>query len=303
MLYLFFIVFKFFSLFSSSIFSQIVFKETVHGGVKRKFAYQIPQNAKKDAVVFVLHGGGGDISRVRSITRYKFEELSDSYGYILVYPEAYKNHFNDGRTGLSYESFRKNIDDISFFRYIIDYLKNKERLIIKKIYFTGISNGGLMSFRVACEMEEVDKIAVVVATMPYEVYNNCKRKREISVFMITSTKDPLMPYEGGYVSGPFGVKKLGKVISAEDSYNFWVYKNNCDSEEIINEYQDEHDKDIKLIKKKRYNKKSKVYFYILLNAGHTWPGGVQYLPVWVVGKTTSLFDASDEIIKFFFDKI
>ena len=290
-------------IYSSISFSQVITTEVVHNGIKRKFAYHIPQNKKIDSVVFVLHGGGGDIKKIRSLTKYKFEALSDSYGYVLVYPQGYKNHFNDGRTGLNYDSFKKNIDDIGFFRYILNYLKNNKNLKIEKVYFTGISNGGLMSYRAACEMDEVDKIAPVVATMPYELYNSCKRKKELSVMIIASTKDPLAPYQGGYISGPFGVKKLGKVVSAIESYNFWVFRNNCRGEEVINEYQDEYNKDIKLIKKLRYCEKSKVYLYTLINAGHTWPGGTQYLPVWVVGKTASIFDASEEIISFFFDKI
>ncbi len=296
------LIFLFFLSSSLGIFCQINEIKIKHNGIERSFLYYLPKLSDKADYIglfFILHGGGGNARKILSLTEEKFNKFSEKYKYIAVYPEGYKNHFNDGRKNLQWEAFKKNIDDVGFFKEIIIWFKKNIKNINDNIYFAGISNGGMMSFKAGCEMENVKGIASVSANLPKHLYGKCDIKGNPVIVIILNTRDPLMPYNGGEITGPFGARKLGNVVSAKETYDFFLGKKGCVSE-TEQEFEDPYDKGMKVIKYRSLCN-SKILFYSVIGGGHTWPGGRQYLSPLIIGKTTSAIDASEEIVKAFFE--
>ena len=166
-----------------------------------------------------------------------------------------------------------------------------------------MSNGAMMSFRCGCELAgKISAIAPVAGNIPLSLYTNCRPVRALSLLAINGTKDPFMPYEGGEVTGPLGRRKIGKVLSAEESSRFWVKRDSCISEPVISMEDDKDPADGTRIEKRAYYGgigNSEVILYTVREGGHAWPGGYPYLGEWIIGKTSRDIDACSEIWEFF----
>ena len=176
---------------------------------------------------------------------------------------------------------------------ISDYKIPKHR-----VYAAGISNGGFFAQKLAVKIpEQIRGIATVAATMPVTLSTLQSLKKPIPVMLIHGTDDPLVPYEGGDVRA--GAK--GPILSARDSVVKWAQLNNCSSEPEITHLPNRID-DSTHIHVERYgscNENAEVILFVVEGGGHTWPGGWQYFPERIIGKTTANMDASEEIIAFF----
>ena len=104
-------------------------------------------------LIFVLHGGGGSASSMELLTRGAFNRIADREGAIVVYPEGVDRHWNDGRD-LPETAARENIDDVGFILALIEEVARQYSLDRGRIFSTGISNGGFMSMRLACDAAE-----------------------------------------------------------------------------------------------------------------------------------------------------
>lgn len=246
-------------------------------------------------LIISLHGGGGEIDSNLKLSKGKLLELKEKYKFFLLLPEGYKNHWNDGR---NYDKNISSINDVEYLKNLIKYTIENFPINRDKIYIFGISNGGMMSFRFACESPEwIDGFATIAATMPKNLLNDCNPYKKLKIMMIHGTKDPFVPYEGGQVKILF--KERGEVLSFEKTLDFWVSKNKCSTEKVEKEIlKSPLEKTYTEIQK--FNcKEKKIIVYKVLNGGHTWPGGLSYLPEWYIGKTTKVFSAEEEIIEFF----
>lgn len=128
-------------------------------GAERAFRYYLPEHAKGVVLpmVLVLHGGGGDPKRIEKHSR--FTQMAEHSGsFIVVYPKAVKKHWNDGQNAL-----KGGVDDVAFLSRLIDIVPRVEK---GEVYAAGMSNGGLMVQRLACEIpRKLAGIAVVSTTM------------------------------------------------------------------------------------------------------------------------------------------
>jgi polyhydroxybutyrate depolymerase len=166
-----------------------------------------------------------------------------------------------------------------------------------------MSNGAIMSYRLACELtEKITAIAPVAGNMPQKLYPSCSPSRPISVLAINNVNDPLMPFAGGNITGPFGWKKLGKVLSADESVRFWARHNNCSLSPVITYEPDKDKTDDTRVRKEDYNNGkagTEAILYAIEGGGHTWPGGYQYMNKRIIGKTSRDIDANEVIWDFF----
>jgi polyhydroxybutyrate depolymerase len=166
-----------------------------------------------------------------------------------------------------------------------------------------MSNGAIMSYRLACELsDKIAAIAPVAGNIPQNILMKCSPSRPVSVLAINGTKDPLVPFNGGDVTGPFGQKKLGKVLSVQESVRFWVKYNNCSATPVVTYEPNRDTEDGTLVRKEAYTNgrnDTEVVLLIIENGGHTWPGGYQYLGKGIVGKTSYDINADEIIWKFF----
>jgi polyhydroxybutyrate depolymerase len=280
----------------------------IHDDLKRTFHIHKPSFYDKSIplpLVIALHGRGGNGESMILVTRKGFDRLADKDGFIVVYPDGIELNWNDGRADeeANDRAHRENIDDVGFISALIDFMIKDYNINPKRVYVTGISNGAILSYRLACELShKITAIAPVDGNIPYLYSNNCTPSRPVSVLAINSVNDPLVPFDGGEIYGHFHKLKLGRVLSANESTEFWAKINKCSSVPVSNEEPDRDPRDGTRVTSKEYTNGidgTDVILYTVHGGGHTWPGGFQYLPAWIIGKTSRDIDANKVIWSFF----
>jgi polyhydroxybutyrate depolymerase len=230
-----------------------------------------------------------------------FNALSDKEGFVIVYPRGYENGWNDGRGAPGIKSQAENIDDVAFISSLIDNLILDLNIDKKMVYATGISNGGIMSNRLGCELsDKIAAIASVAGNIPQKTVSSWSPSRAVSVLIISGTEDPVVPFNGGDVS-PLSLK-LGKVISVADTVKFWVSKDGCPVTPETEQLPHLNANDNTLTVIESYpgcRDGTEVALYKVIGGGHTWPACLQYMPEKVVGRTSRDFSATEIIWQFF----
>jgi polyhydroxybutyrate depolymerase len=277
------------------IFSTAYADKITVDGIERTYVLHVPESVSNPVpLVFALHGGGGTGRRMNKLTG--FNKVSDEHGFIVCYPDAVEKHWNDGRKVTQSHKNGVEVNDVKFISLLIDTLESKYNIDSARIYVCGISNGGMMSFRLGCELNsKIAAIAPVAISMSEYLYNSCKPDKPVPLMYIFGNEDPLVPYEGGSIK--FG---RGEVVSVENTLAFWGKNNDCSDKPVVTAIDKEDDDTY--VKKFMFSgatQRNEIVFYLIYGGGHTWPGGLQYLPKLLVGRTSEEFNASEEIWKWF----
>ena len=278
-------------------------RELKVNNLEREYWIHLPAKNKSPVnlpIVFILHGGGGKGYAMAGLTHYRFNELSDRYNFIAVYPQGIDKSWNDGRTDPISGSIKKKIDDLSFFKEMINQLEKDFEADRSRVFATGISNGGIMSFYLACKLQNTFRaIAPVTANIGKEVQGICERKMNTGLILFNGTSDPLVPYNGGQVT--VAGKARGAVTSTADSMRIWSINNSCSGKTTEKELPDTKDDqtNITKIEFKNCSFGNSIYHYRINGGGHTWPGGRQYLPKKIIGTVTEEINAADLIWEYF----
>jgi polyhydroxybutyrate depolymerase len=263
------------------------------GGVQRRYLLHVPPDRKPGApapLIFVLHGGGSSPENASTVD---IPQFSDGKGFLVVYPEGLTRGWNDGRDIPG----RAKPDDVAFFAAMIDELVRTTNVDPKRIYATGMSNGGFMSFRLACDLaDKLAAIAPVAGSMSEGSFATCKPERPISVLMINGTDDPLVHWEGGPVA-----RGNGRSEPVPKVAEFWRKIDGCATELQRGDVPDRDPNDGSTVRYERCAARDgvEVINYIVTGGGHTWPGGRSYAPKSLVGNLNRDFDASEVIVEFF----
>ena len=273
--------------------------EFLFEGRERSYELYVPESARPNPdVLFVLHGGGGNPARMMSLTYGAFDRLADAHGFLVVYPAGVDEQWNDGREVPNSEAHEQKINDAGFLLAIQDRLRAD--FGASKTYFTGISNGGFMSFRMGCEhSDRVDGVAPITANISVFLSSRCRPTR-VPILVINGTEDPLVPYDGGFVK-VLG-RERGQIISTDDSIRLWLSHNGCaapaDFEASETKALDSQD-DGTVARRFRFPCSTPVELIRIEGGGHTWPRGLPYLPEFMVGRVSQEIDASAEVVNFF----
>jgi polyhydroxybutyrate depolymerase len=198
------------------------------GGRTRRYILHVPpghDTTKQVALVMVLHGATQSPESAERMSR--MSELADKNDFIAVYPsgtgpdaEAKVPTWNAGAC-CAYAMTNK-VDDVGLLRALIDHLQQTENVDPKRIYVTGISNGGMLSYRLACELSgKIAAIAPVEGAQDVE----CTPTGRVSVLVFHGTDDHLVPFNGG--STPFQMGSKRKDNSVAGAISFWVKKDGC----------------------------------------------------------------------------
>jgi polyhydroxybutyrate depolymerase len=236
-------------------------------GRNRFFKVHLPLGytvQKEYPVVFVFHGGGGNPDNIEKTT--DFSAKADKEGFIVVYPYGTGSFPKKLLTWNTWDccgyADKKNIDDVSFIKKVLEIIKTKYSVNQNMIFATGLSNGGMMCYLLACEMpDQFAAVAPVAATMFDE--NQCTANSEISMIIFNSIDDKHIPYEGGI--GDESIVKVEK-MPVEKVVNFWVNKFNC---VLLNKTEVSSYNKIDYMNKKG----TEIIFYKMMGGGHSWPGG------------------------------
>lgn len=187
-----------------------------HDGVERSFLLHVPASYAGDQLVPLvldIHGLGGTAAYQKSTSGWLAK--SDEKGFLVVHPQGLTNSWNGG--GCCGDSFAKQVDDEGFLRAIVDKLKQEGCVNPKRVYATGLSNGGAVAHLLACRAADV-----FAATAPISMSNRtdpCEPGRGISVTMFRATGDELVPYES-----------TAKAIGALEDFERWKVRNECQGE-------------------------------------------------------------------------
>jgi polyhydroxybutyrate depolymerase len=266
-------------------------------GRTRSYILHLPRGfspAKTYPLVLVFHGGMGTGARIQQSTR--FDAKADANGFIAVFPDGVGNHWNDGRG-----TANPDVDDVGFVRQLIASLKSRLPIDSRRIYATGISNGGKFSMRLACELADV--LAAVgsdIGPMPTNLLPTCKPARPIAILGIQGGADPLIPIAGGALRESPRFGRGGRVESAASTMTFWAKANGCDQRPAF-EREPPRVNDGTGVDKYTYAgcaRGAPVVYYIVQGMGHAWPPHQGQIPR-ITGATSNNLNATDVIWDFF----
>jgi len=280
--------------------AQTVARRLAVHGTDRTYRLHLPPGLARDgtaALVLAFHGGGGDGARMEGLTR--FSALADRMGFVVAYPDGVGHNWNDGRDGGFSEAHRLRSDDVGFISALIDTLVAELKVDPGRVFATGISNGAIFSHYLAAHLAgRVAAIATVAGSIAEPFAREFAPAAPVSVFMIQGTRDPLVPYSGGGVARG----RRGSVIGTEASAGLWARSDGITTEPESGELPDTDPADGCRVRWRRWTGGmggTEVWLYTLEGAGHTWPGGPQYLPRLIVGRVCRDFDGSFAIWDFF----
>jgi polyhydroxybutyrate depolymerase len=173
------------------------------GGHDRTYRLYKPKGLPASAsLVVMLHGGfGTDAQAERS---YGWDELADSSKFVVAYPDGLNRAWNVNGGGCCSRPAKQGIDDVGFITAAIADIKRNVSIDASRVYATGMSNGGMMSYTLACDTGIFAAIGPVSGTQ----LDPCRSPHPVSVMTIHGTKDPLVPYGGGpgrgfaHINGP-----------------------------------------------------------------------------------------------------
>lgn len=268
-------------------------------GIDREYILHLPRNYGSESLplVMVFHGGGGTAEQIKN--HVKFNKLADKENFIVVYPNAVDKNWNDGRIG---DKLPMDRDDVKFISMLLDTLTANYKVNSKRVFSTGISNGGFFSFYLALKLSSrILAIAPVTANLPENLKDSWKTDKPISVLLINGTKDPLVKFDGGPVG--FRDDESGRGVSLSTSWTIKILteNNSCMPGVKVEELDDKEDDDCKAEKETYYKcaDGTKVILVTIKGGGHTWPGASQYLPKIIVGTVCKDFNATEMIWEFF----
>lgn len=221
-------------------------------------------------VIIDLHGYTSDAEEQREISN--FTTLAETKSIVMVWPEASATGASCVVPGVSGKYWNADLggstDDVAFIEALIDKVIADHKADPKRIYVTGLSNGGFMVYSLACAVSDrLAAIASVAGTMTTNLLtNNCTPTRSLPVLHIHGTGDTIIPYDGK-------ADCLGGLSAVPNVVDFWRLNGGC-SETFTEVSLDDTDaSDNSTARMLTYNDcGNSVKFLIIDNGGHNWPG-------------------------------
>ncbi|MFA5028713.1 MAG: alpha/beta fold hydrolase [Candidatus Methylomirabilota bacterium] len=268
-----------------------------HRKRRRTYSCHLPPSFKERSllpVVVVLAGGRGGSAGMRRITRGGFDKLSDKHGFIVLYPEYVQNIWNDGRGVPTFYSQANNVDDVGFISALVDRAVRDLKGDRRRVYVAGFSNGGLMAQRVACELP--DKVAAVVSVaggIAPKVARRCRRGPAVSVLMIHGDQDPFMRWNEPLVT--IAMAQAGERLTVPKNLKLWLRLDQCPAKARTDSLRDADPADRTRIRTAVYGPcadGAEVALTTIEGGGHTWPGGEQWQPEFIIGPVSREADGA-----------
>jgi polyhydroxybutyrate depolymerase len=252
----------------------------VSGGLERSYFLYVPSTYVPNRpmpLVFNFHGLGSN-----GVDQFAYSELSalaEKFKFILVSPNGLGASWNGG--GCCGFAAAQDIDDVGFTSDMIDEISGSYCVNPDRVFATGISNGGFMSYRLACDL--ADRIAAIGPVAAANVTLSCAPSRPVPVIAMNGTDDVLVSYAGG-----------------QASVQAWAAGNGCSGETEVT-----YDKgDVTCVAYQDCDEDATAELCTIDGGGHNWPGAIDLFALdpilyfWA-GYTTQDIDASREIWKFF----
>jgi len=277
--------------------SNLNYKNIKIGNQNRGWWEHSPVACSNIECPLILAFHGGESSGDRLDDEVKMTSFSEKHHFIIVFPSAVNKQWGDGRAETA-----SNNGDIDFVDKLIEELLKKHKIDGNRIYATGLSDGGLFTFKLACDRSEIfAAIAPVAANMASDLVSNCKPTRAVPIINFVGTEDKFIPMNGGDVKGRLGLKKKGTVLSTNQTLGFWIKRNKCNPKPNVDKVRDQEKKDRTYAVLEKYEGcegGADIFRWVIGEGGHTWPSGVIQKGK-MLGKVSKEVNATEEIWKFF----
>ncbi len=184
-------------------------------------------------LLIVFHGSNQTGEKMRAFSGQVFDELVEQHGFVVVYPDGYKGHWNDARLASNFPTRRAGIDDVAFTSALINELRAQYTIDADKVYIAGYSNGGQMVIRLIHEWPYPFAGALIIAaTQPAaENFPAYAKETSLPLLLIHGTADPLVPYNGGMAS-LWGLNPRGLGLSASETARYYARRNHIAAEPV-----------------------------------------------------------------------
>ena len=241
------------------------------GDESRQYLVYRPDNLAVNApLVLVFHGYTGTARQIMAYSG--MNEQADKHGFVVAYPQGSTDSEGNPFFNVGYLFHRQNrTDDILFVRLLIAELLQSSDLDPSAVYATGMSNGGDMSYLLACRASDlIAAIAPVAGTMMNDWDGYCKPEGSLPVLAVHGTHDDITWFDGDSKNEG----GWGEYRSQEDIIDFWVKHNELDrsSSTILVDLDPRDDSRVRLESYWSTSQLARVQFYIVENGGHDWPG-------------------------------
>src|SRR5271156_1612634 len=200
-----------------------IFGSLDFGGRTRNYLVHPPRGYAPGAplpVVFVLHGASESNDSVEELSR--MSGKADAEHFVAVYPAGTGRVVTWNAGACCGGAMKEKVDDVGFLRVLLEKIEREYAIDPKRVYFTGISNGAMMAYRVACEMaEQVAAIAPVEGALNVE----CHPTAPVAVLIFHGTADRIVPFEGG--ANGFEIDEGRRDNSVAGAVSFWAKRDGC----------------------------------------------------------------------------
>jgi polyhydroxybutyrate depolymerase len=275
-------------------------------GTARTYRLYVPTTATADKplpLVLNLHGLTSNI--IQQVAVSQFEPLAESQGFIVVTPQGQGDPAKWG-----FDNTPQNAD-LPFFNALLDQVEAQRCVDTARVYSTGISNGGMMSTTLACQMG--DRIAAVGLVSGIREPDNCQPPDTPTPIMVFwGTKDVVLPFYGGLGPGLTGGTLVAPTAPPADLKGFapveqvvgeWADHDGCNPDPTVFPSGDK-------VEERVYagcTADVQIRFFVVTDGGHNWPGSKVLIGTNVpddpyhsiLGNTTNQIDATALIWQFF----
>lgn len=287
-----------FTLAASAASSETREVEFTQDGLDRSYLITVPDGLSGPVpLVVAIHGlFEKSESMQKRVARGRLDVFAEQYGFVVVYPSAWGRVWNIGEGPGASRIFPAR-DDLGYLSRVVADTRATIEIDPARIFLVGYSQGGMISFSLACRNPGLFRaVAAVASQFPAMFSDECTSAPPDGVLMIHGTEDAVVPFDGGpVISGPFAKMEL---MSYEGSLAFFARRKGCGTLPELRHWDEKPDGTV--VRRKGWYACSDggaVEGYEVDGGGHRWPSGGPILPI--TGSTTREIDGTAAVWSFF----
>ena len=243
----------------------------IHEGVEREYIIHVPENLTEDfPIVFVIHGYTGSAEGIAAYTG--MNSIAEREGFIAVYPQGTIDSNGNTFFNVGYEfNDDSSINDVSFIRELVRSISQEFNLKRKKAFATGMSNGGDMSYLLACTSSDLFKaVAPVAGVLMKGLKDSCELSSPVPIFEIHGTADKISLFEGD-LNNEGG---WGAYYDLPSTIDFFAERYQLTNKSVKQMTSKESGADYDIFFERHWSDdlEEEVWMYRIEDGRHVWPG-------------------------------
>ena len=255
----------------NSVFIVGDYRTIIHEGIEREYILHVPENLNNDSsIVFVIHGYTGSAEGIAAYSG--MNSIAEREGFIAVYPQGTIDSYGNAFFNVGYEfNDDSPINDVSFIRELVKSISQEFNLKRKRAFATGMSNGGDMSYLLACTSSDLFKaVAPVAGVLMKGLKDSCELNSPVPVFEIHGTADKMSLFEGDLNNE----EGWGAYYDLPSTIDFFAERYQLVNKSVkqITSKESGADYDIFFERHWTNDLEEEVWMYRIEGGRHVWPG-------------------------------